>query len=114
MHEFSLIDNLLEIVKERVNEKAGRRVTKIFLKVGTFSGAVPELLDSAFQFLKKNTIAEDAELFIELEKARVKCRRCQQVYESEDMDLICPYCGVWGGEVLSGEGILLERIEFEL
>lgn len=114
MHEFSLVQSLLTIVQDKVKENRGGKVTKILVKVGTLSGAEPELLESAFQFLKDGTCAEEAILTVIKEKAQVKCRKCGTIYFPKDLDLTCPNCGNWGGEVLSGESIYLERLEMEI
>ena len=55
MHELSLVSNLLDIVREKAEEIKAFKITRIRLQVGVLSGAVPELLESAFDIYKKET-----------------------------------------------------------
>ena len=114
MHELSLAKSLIDLVEEKVRECGGKRATKVYLIVGALSSIHPSLLRSAFEFLKKGTLADDAELEIREIPAKLRCRRCGSEFTSYEFDLTCPNCGGWGGEVISGEELILERIELEV
>ncbi len=114
MHEASLIQALLEQVEQLARQEGAQRITRIQLRVGRFSTAVPELLQSAFGILKRGTLAEGAELQIRLEPARVQCPTCGTVYEPEDLPFLCPQCGTWGGTLLQGRDLVIEEVDLEL
>ena len=65
MHELSIVASLFEIMEEKAQEKGSKKIISVKLQVGRLSGVVPELLFTAFDIFKKDTIANEAELEIE-------------------------------------------------
>ncbi|MCP2520209.1 hydrogenase maturation nickel metallochaperone HypA [Candidatus Aminicenantes bacterium AC-335-B20] len=114
MHELSIVANLFEILKEKAKEQKAKRITKVKLKVGVLSGVVPELLESAFDIYKKKTIASEAKLEIEKTLVKVKCQSCGFEFSPEDFTMICPSCGSFEIKILSGDELLLEKMELEI
>jgi len=64
MHELSLCENIINIIKRQSKEQSFSKVVKISLLVGDMSGASPESLSFCFPLVAKNTIAENAILEI--------------------------------------------------
>ena len=67
MHEFFIVQNLLKTVEDYVAQYNAKKVSKLVLLIGKFSGVEPDLLQSALEFFKKGTVLEDAEIVIEIE-----------------------------------------------
>jgi len=114
MHELSIISNLFEILEEKAKEKKARRITCVKLQVGALSGAVPELLKTAFDFYKKDTLASQAELDIDEIPLKVKCKKCQHETFKDDFIFVCSNCGSSELKILAGTELLLEKIEMEI
>lgn len=114
MHELSIVANLFELLEEKATEKKARKITRVKLQVGTLSGVVPELLVSAFDIYKKDTIADLAELDTEKIPLKVRCRRCKKEMIKDDYVFICEHCGSSDLKTLSGTELLLETIEMEV
>ena len=55
--------------------------------MGVLSGGEPHLLELAFNTVKEGTIAEMAELLLEIERLRLLCEDCKRVYEKEELNL---------------------------
>ncbi|MBN2199255.1 MAG: hydrogenase maturation nickel metallochaperone HypA [Candidatus Aminicenantes bacterium] len=113
MHEMSLIAGLFEILEEKAREHKARSVTAVRLRVGTLSGAVPELLETAFDMYKKGTLAEKAALVTIAVPVKVRCRACGSEFEVDDYVFHCQFCGAADLEILSGTDLLVESIELE-
>ncbi len=111
MHEFSVARSLLDLVGRIAEEKSVRSVKRVVVRIGVLSGIEPHLLRSAFELLKRRTVAEGSELVIEEEKLRVVCHDCGETSEKEDLTVECPLCGSLSTEVVSGEGMLLKSLE---
>ncbi len=82
--------------------------------MGALSGVVPELLKTAFDIYKKDTLADQAELFIEEVPLIVKCLKCGSVITKDDFVFICEKCASRELETLAGTELLLEKVELEV
>lgn len=115
MHEYSLTLNLFEIAEEEGKKNNAKKITKIKLRIGKFSGVEPVLISHSFEILKKEKkIFEDAILEIEKEEIELKCKNCGKIFSCEDFPFICPECKNIYNEVIKGSDIIIERIEMEV
>jgi len=114
MHELSLIANLFEIMEQKAKEKNAQKITCVKLKVGILSGAVPELLETAFDIYKKNTMAAEAKLEIEKVPLKLKCQECSAVTIKQDLVFNCEQCGSTNLETLEGTDLFLEKMDLEV
>ena len=110
MHELSIAEELLSIIRDSA-EKAGiRRVAAVNLRIGELSSILPESLEFAFQILSQGTITDGARVNIDHARAAFLCGRCGAKVGRDDCR--CARCGsdelrVVGGdqlEILSFEG----------
>lgn len=114
MHELSIVASLFETLEEKAKDNKAKKIISVRVKVGALSGVVPELLKTAFDIYKKDTIAEGAELFIEEVPLKVKCLKCGTEIIKDDFVFICEECASSELKTLAGTELLLEKIELEL
>jgi hydrogenase nickel incorporation protein HypA/HybF len=69
MHEVGIAQEVLSIVLEQAENQKVSRIHRITLRVGDQSGVVPEALEFAFEVVTRGTMAEEAELVLELSSA---------------------------------------------
>jgi len=112
MHELSIAQNIVEIVKQNVPQEDLKGVTSIKLKIGDMSGVVTESLEFGFLAIISGTELEDAKLDIEKIPFFLKCNECKQESSNEYGSSICPECGSSNTTILSG--LELQIIEVEL
>jgi hydrogenase nickel incorporation protein HypA/HybF len=110
MHELLLARDLLAAVERKLN-RSGVRVVRVSVSVGSAAGIVPESLRFAFRVLAERTRADGAELTIASVSARSRCGSCGIIFEFIGMIGRCPACGRLGGELLSGDEMILRTIE---
>ena len=110
MHELSLARDLLESVEQALRSQRAR-VLRIDVAVGSAAGIVADSLRLAFGVLAEGTCAEGAELEIITVPARSRCMTCGILFEFEAMIGNCPACGRLGGELVSGNEMVLRTIE---
>lgn len=111
MHELSICQSLLKQVRYIAAENNASAVDNIYLKVGPLSGVEPELLQSVFPFASADSVAEEAKLIISMIPIRVCCRNCFAESEVSINRLVCTHCGDWQTDLVSGDELLLERVE---
>lgn len=111
MHELSVCQSLLAQVSQIAAEHHAAVVEKIHIQVGPLSGVEPDLLLNAFPIARSDTVAAAAELVIKLLPIRVKCRHCETESDATLNKLVCAACGDWHTDLVSGDELLLERVE---
>jgi hydrogenase nickel incorporation protein HypA/HybF len=114
MHELSVVASLFEILEEKVKEQKGKRIILVQLQIGALSGIVPELLATAFEMYKKDTIAADAELTIKTVPLKVKCQDCQNIMIMDDFVFICASCSSTNLQTIEGTEMILEKMDIEI
>lgn len=110
MHEFGLCDGIIEAVQHRA---AGRRVARVCVRVGVLQRVVESALQQAFAHAAEGTEAEDAHVDLVTIPVTTACRLCNTVTETSDIILVCPSCGGASIEIISGDELILESLEYE-
>jgi len=114
MHELAICRGLVNQVSAIAAEHNAQNVDKIFLKIGPLSGVEPDLLRSAFPIASAESIAAKATLIIQSLPVRVRCKICHTESEVLINRMLCGQCGDWQTELISGDELLLERVELEV
>jgi len=65
MHELSIAEELLQIITKKASQVGIGKIEQINLKIGEFSGILPDALVFAFEMLSKGTITDGARIEIE-------------------------------------------------
>jgi hydrogenase nickel incorporation protein HypA/HybF len=110
MHELSIADAVMQIVDRHA---AGRRVSRVELRVGHLRQVVPSALEFAWQLVADGTCAEGAELEMEEVPATVRCASCAGESELRAFPARCERCGALDVEVTGGDELLVEALEIE-
>jgi hydrogenase nickel incorporation protein HypA/HybF len=110
MHELSIAEAVVAVASRHA---AGRKVSKVEVKVGHLRQVVPSALEFAFELLTKGTPLEGAELQIEDVPARGRCRECGAVTECKAFPFQCARCDGFDLEIEAGEELLVDALEIE-
>ncbi len=114
MHEFSLMGEVLEVVRDSAREQGIRRVHRIQMTVGALGCVFPPALEQAFGILRDgDALFADATLEIEERPVRVHCNACGWSAEGADARFLCVECGANAVEVMSGEELTIDGYEGE-
>ena len=114
MHELSIVENIVKVVCDKLEEMGGDpRVSKVRMKVGKMSTAVPDCLQFYFEFLKKDTPLELASLDIVEVSVSGRCRQCGKEFEIGEPPFVCPFCSSFNIEITAGRELLVESIDVE-
>jgi hydrogenase nickel incorporation protein HypA/HybF len=113
MHEFSITESLLALALEKAGQADARKITRINLVLGEMSGVVGDCVQFYFDALSRDTIAAGARLSFEARPTKLRCQRCQTVFEPRDHDWTCPDCREMAIEIVSGRECYMDSIEVE-
>jgi hydrogenase nickel incorporation protein HypA/HybF len=110
LHELAIAESVVHIAGRHA---AGRRVTKVYLKVGHLRQVVPSALAFGFELLAEGTPVEGAELALEEVPVMGECRVCGAVSHPGGFPLRCETCGGLDLQILEGEELYVESLELE-
>lgn len=111
MHELAIAQGLVDEAERVATENAASRIDHVVVRVGALSGVEPGLLARAFTVARSGSRAANATLEIETAPIEVRCRTCGCRSTVDQNRLLCTGCGDWHVDVVSGEDLLLVRLE---
>jgi hydrogenase nickel incorporation protein HypA/HybF len=110
VHELSIAESVVQVASRHAE---GRRVTKVYLKVGHLRQVVPSALAFSFELVAQGTPAEGAELEMQQVPAAGVCRDCGAESRLSAFPLVCDSCNSHDLEIIQGEELLVESLELE-
>jgi hydrogenase nickel incorporation protein HypA/HybF len=113
MHELALTQSILRIVEEAAQGHEVKRVKEVRLKIGDYSGVVPQSLAYYFDLLSRDTVAAGAQLRLERLPLLMTCRSCRWQGEIDKHHIQCPQCGCIDLHLDQGREFYVESIEVE-
>jgi len=113
MHEYSIVQSLLNSCEENAAKNNATKVTKVVVKIGVMSGVEPDLLQTAFDTFKEQTLCDEAEFIINIQPVVIKCNECEKESTLKKNEYACIHCESVDIEILDGEDMFLMQLEME-
>ncbi|NCF14799.1 MAG: hydrogenase nickel incorporation protein HypA [Gammaproteobacteria bacterium] len=113
MHELSVCLSILDQVRSIAADRNANSVQRIELRIGPLSGVEADLLRNAWPMASAGTIAVDADLVIDEADIVVRCGTCGAETPATANRLVCGDCGDFHTSVISGDEMILQRVELE-
>ncbi len=113
MHELSIAEGIIDIIHQHVTQERLHDVRSVRVKVGTFSGVVPDSLEFSYQAITSGTTLERSFLMFDRIPFVIQCMECQQESVSEDGITLCPVCNSVNTKIISGKELQVKDIELE-
>jgi hydrogenase nickel incorporation protein HypA/HybF len=107
MHELSIADAIVRIACTHAGD---RRIETVEVKVGHLRQVVPDSLAFAFALVAEGTVAEGAELMLEVVPAAGVCRSCGEESDLPGFPLACTACESLDVELVRGEELLVDAL----
>ncbi len=115
MHEYSIVQSLMEIIEDNAKRHGASKVEKVVVKIGILSGVEPHLLKIAFDTFKERSICEDAELELVIQPIVALCKKCghKNLFEKNSLFFECQMCKEGELEIVEGEDMYLLSLQME-
>lgn len=113
MHEQSIVASLLTLALEKAGKANARRILRIHLVVGDYTGVVEDAVNFYFGFLSRDTIAAGSEISYTHVPAQLRCRDCDVLFPLQKSDYHCPKCEGRRVEIVGGRELYIENMEVE-
>lgn len=111
MHETAIVTGLIRIIETQAAKHGATRVSRVLLKVGRLRAVEPQQLSSCFEMFAEGTVADGAELVIDVIGVRGRCRTCANEFDIPRFRFECPSCGGNDVEVIQGQELYIESFE---
>ena len=111
MHEYSIVQALLNQCEETARANKATKVKKIVVKIGVMSGVEVDLLKIAYDTFKEGTMCEEADIQIIHQKIVIRCHNCKKESTLEKNEYACPLCQSVDLDVIDGEEMYLMQLE---
>ena len=113
MHEFSLAQNVVEIVEEAVTSHNASRATLVVIEIGKLSGVEIEAFKTAMEALQPGTLMEGAEIDYDIKEGLAKCQKCGSSFSANNLFTPCPDCGTYHSDIVQGKELLVKSLTAE-
>lgn len=111
MHELSVCQALVTQLAAVSAANGGGAVELVRLRIGPLSGIEAPLLRRAFPLAAAGTVADGAELLIEMAPVTVLCHECGARTHAAPNRMLCGACNAYRVRMVSGDEMLLESVE---
>ncbi len=111
MHEYSIVQALLDLVEEEAKKAGASQVERITVKVGRLSGVERELLHDAYTIFSEDHFCKGAALELIDQRVVLHCQSCQSEHTIEKLTLACPACQSESVQVIDGEELILMQLQ---
>ncbi|MGE4264375.1 MAG: hydrogenase maturation nickel metallochaperone HypA [Desulfovibrio sp.] len=116
MHELSLIESMLSIIREEREKHGMKRIVRVRVVNGALSGAVSDALAFGWECLTQEGDLKGVALDVVDAPLKVVCGACGKPFDPEDRHYMpCPACGeILGHTVTSGKELYIDEIEADI
>jgi hydrogenase nickel incorporation protein HypA/HybF len=113
MHEISLIESMLSIIREERQKHGFTRIIRVKVVNGALSGAVTDALQFGWECLTQEGDLQGVTLEVVDAPLVVTCGECGTRFTPEDAHYMpCPACGeILGHDIESGKELYIDEIE---
>lgn len=113
MHEMSLNEGVLQILRDSARNKGFDRVKTVWLEIGELSGVEIEAMRFSFDVVMKDTLADWARLEIIRVPGQAWCMQCAKSVHVKQRFEPCPECDSYQLQVTGGDQMRVKELEVE-
>lgn len=111
MHELSIAMKIVETVTEVVAGESAALVEAVCVRVGEWSGVVPEALEFAWTPATQGTRLDGSRLAIDRVPAAAWCEKCGVEFNVTGHKMKCTNCGAPARRLLRGKELEILSVE---
>jgi hydrogenase nickel incorporation protein HypA/HybF len=108
MHEVGLCQAVLKTVEQRAQ---GRTVHRVRVRAGVLNRIDEASMRQAFTLVSEGSVAQGAELDLELVPIDVECAACSDTSTTQEVVVVCPRCGSTDLQLRGGDELTLVSLD---
>jgi hydrogenase nickel incorporation protein HypA/HybF len=110
MHEMSIAQNILEIVKDYATKENAKEIKEIELEIGTLAGIEFESLEFALSVSLKTPLTENTDIQINKVQAKSICLDCNFEFETLNLFEHCHKCKSYNTKLIQGKELQVKSL----
>jgi hydrogenase nickel incorporation protein HypA/HybF len=110
MHELGLAEDVLRKIKDEAKKKQSTKVSWAIVEIGETLITDPPEFKELFATIALGTVAEGAQLELEIKPLRAECATCQKGFDPKALRFDCPHCGSTDIRVVAGREIIVRDL----
>jgi hydrogenase nickel incorporation protein HypA/HybF len=111
MHELSIAQSVIDSVLREMAVRRLPSIKKIVLRIGPWSGVMPDSVQFSFDILRTDTPLCNAQLIIQETFLQAHCRACRHDFEIKEITFACPQCESDQIEIHGGDELDIAYLE---
>jgi hydrogenase nickel incorporation protein HypA/HybF len=111
MHEYSLVESLMDRVEQEARARNALSVSRVHVRLGPQATVEEGVFATAFEAMRTGTICKDAELVLRRDGGAPLCAACGHPLPSDGV-LVCPKCDCTVHHAPRGD-LTIERVDLE-
>jgi hydrogenase nickel incorporation protein HypA/HybF len=113
MHEMSIAQSLIDIIRQEMTKHNARVVKSVRLNIGQLTAIVPDSLSFCFDVITAGTELEGAKLMMDIIPLRGKCNECGNTFLIQNYAFECPSCSSTSIQTISGQDLSIVEMEVD-
>ena len=111
MHELTIAQSIIEIAIEYLDKPDVNQIHEVEIEIGSLSGVVREALEFGLDSLIKGTRLENTKISFCQVTGIATCLSCQKQFETDDLLMICPFCGGLHYKIIDGKQLQIKSMK---
>ncbi len=111
MHELSLCESVLNILKDESKKQGFSEVKHVWLEIGQMASVEREAMMFSFDVVTRNSLADGANLTIIDIPGEAWCMYCEKTIAVNQRFDSCPECGSYQIQVTAGDEMRIKELE---
>ena len=113
MHELAITKSIVDLVERESKKQGFKKALEIRLRLGEFSGIVPEYIKDFFPLVSEGTASFGAELLFETNPAKFLCLGCGYEGGADRQNACCIKCGSSSLKMTAGREFFVDSLKVE-
>jgi hydrogenase nickel incorporation protein HypA/HybF len=112
MHEYSITSSLVNILKDVAKKNKLEKISKVNIDIDPIANIEPDSINFYYEYMTKdNTLLKDSKLIFNIQRIKIECRDCGNIFEKSNFIPKCPECGSSKVKNINNDDIKIISVE---
>ena len=94
MHEYSITSSMVSILEDVAKKNNLEKISRVNIDINPIANIEPDSINFYYEFMTRDSkLLKGSELIFSIQKIKIECRNCNDVFEKDKFVPECPKCG---------------------